>query len=125
LTRAFRRATYGFEELTLPSQFLADIPPALLEEGDARKTPSGTSTSQYFGRQSTQPVSTRWQQSSAPATPTRAASYQSGERVYHSKFGEGTVIAVEMEGSEEYVQVAFPEQGIKKLSTSYAPLEKR
>jgi DNA helicase-2/ATP-dependent DNA helicase PcrA len=126
LTRAFRRATYGFEELTLPSQFLADIPPALIEEGQPQQGATSRSVrSSYSGGQLAEPVSTRWQQAGTAATPTRAASYQSGERVYHSKFGEGTVIAVEMEGNEEYVQVAFPEQGIKKLSTSYAPLEKR
>ncbi len=39
--------------------------------------------------------------------------------------GEGTIIAVESERDDEYVQVAFPNQGIKKLSTSIAPLEKR
>jgi len=126
LTRAFRRVTYGFEELTVPSQFLADIPPVLIDEGQDRQRSVGRSThSSYGGGQLSQPVSTRWQQVSAPATPARSAGYHSGERVYHSKFGEGTVISVEMEGNEEYVQVAFPDQGIKKLSTSYAPLEKR
>ena len=43
----------------------------------------------------------------------------------HSKFGEGTVISVELTGDDEYVQVAFPDQGIKKLATSIAKLEKR
>jgi DNA helicase-2/ATP-dependent DNA helicase PcrA len=45
--------------------------------------------------------------------------------VYHAKFGEGTVIAVEREGDDDFVQVAFPNQGIKKLSASIAKLEKR
>jgi DNA helicase-2/ATP-dependent DNA helicase PcrA len=45
--------------------------------------------------------------------------------VYHRKFGDGTVIAVETGTDDQYVQVAFPDQGIKKLSASIAPLEKR
>ena len=62
---------------------------------------------------------------SGPASPAKSASYKLGDRVFHRKFGEGTVIAVEVEGDDELVQVAFPEQGIKKLSASVAPLEKR
>jgi DNA helicase-2/ATP-dependent DNA helicase PcrA len=125
LTRAFRRATYGFEELTMPSQFLADIPPALVDEGNGQQQSSGGPPRSGYSRQFVQPVSTRWQQVSTPTPSAAAANYRPGERVYHSKFGEGTVISVEMEGNEEYVKVAFPQQGIKKLSTSYAPLEKR
>ena len=50
---------------------------------------------------------------------------KAGDQVYHRKFGEGTVISVEVEADDELVQVAFPDQGIKKLSASVAPLEKR
>lgn len=124
LTRAFRRSTYGFDEPTIPSRFLKDIPPELVEDrsGRAARTSPGTASR----RSGAQEMSSRWSRSpDSPAIPTKTASYTLGDRVYHRKFGEGTVIAVEVEGDDELVQVAFPEQGIKKLSASVAPLEKR
>ena len=124
LTRAFRRSTYGFDEPTIPSRFLKDIPPELVEDRSgraARTSPSSTSR-----RSGAQEVSSRWSRSPAdPVVSTKTTGYKLGDRVYHRKFGEGTVIAVEVEGDDELVQVAFPEQGIKKLSASVALLEKR
>lgn len=129
LTRAFRRSTYGFDEPTIPSRFLKDIPPHLIEEPAGRGVRTGltsTAGSRFSTRQAAQQVSARWSQKNPASSPTgRSANYKVGDRVYHDKFGEGTVIAVELESDDELVQVAFPNQGIKKLSTSFAPLEKR
>jgi DNA helicase-2/ATP-dependent DNA helicase PcrA len=121
LVRAFRRSNYGFEELTIPSRFLADIPAELLDESDRRKRGGATFTTPKAAQQ----LSSRWDQGSRASAAPKTSGYKAGDRVYHSKFGDGTVIGVEVEGSEEFVQVAFPSQGIKKLSTSFAPLEKR
>jgi DNA helicase-2/ATP-dependent DNA helicase PcrA len=129
LTRAFRRSTYGFEELTIPSSFLEDIPDELVDESNRRQRVTATtpSTGGRYGvtQPITQPVSTRWNQGGNVDSTPKTPGYTVGDQVYHDKFGEGTVISVELEGNEEYVQVAFPNQGIKKLSTSFAPLEKR
>jgi DNA helicase-2/ATP-dependent DNA helicase PcrA len=125
LIRAFRRSSYGYDELTLPSSFLADIPPELLDDRHRRQQ---ATTSSVGGRHqpATYPLSTRWNQGDrVDSTRPKVATHQVGDQVYHHKFGEGTVISVELEGKEEYVQVAFPNQGIKKLATSIAPLEKR
>lgn len=121
LVRAFRRSNYGFDEPTAPSRFLADIPPDLLDDATPRKRGGSPITTRPEARQ----LSSRWDQPARVSAPSKTSSYKTGDRVYHSKFGDGTVIGVEMEGSEEFVQVAFPSQGIKKLSTSFAPLEKR
>jgi DNA helicase-2/ATP-dependent DNA helicase PcrA len=50
--------------------------------------------------------------------------FKRGERVKHAKFGEGTVIDVKIQNGEEEVTVAFPGKGVKRLLTSFAPLEK-
>ncbi len=59
-------------------------------------------------------------------TPTgpQTAQYQTGQRVRHAKFGEGTVIESKLTGSDEEVSVAFAEVGVKKLAASFAKLEK-
>jgi DNA helicase-2/ATP-dependent DNA helicase PcrA len=121
LVRAFRRSNYGFDEPTMPSRFLADIPAELVDDRDRRKRGGSSFSTPQVARQQ----SSRWDQPSAVNPAPKLAGYKVGDRVYHNKFGDGTVIRVELEGGEEYVQVAFPNQGIKKLATSFAPLEKR
>ena len=125
LTRAFRRSVYGFDEPTIPSRFLKDIPPELIDDRSARPTPARptqTGQSRFARPHQARQISTRWSQAGGAKS---SSSYKVGDRVYHRKFGEGTVIAVETESDDELVQVAFPDQGIKKLSASVAPLEKR
>ena len=57
-----------------------------------------------------------------PRTP-QTARYQTGQRVRHAKFGEGTVIESKLTGNDEEVSVAFAEVGIKRLAASFAKLE--
>ncbi len=126
LTRAFRRSNYGYDEPTVPSRFLRDLPPDLLEDQSARGSASPLSDrrSRFNQPTTTSPYNTRWSRGSAAAAPSTPG-FKSGDRVFHQKFGEGTVIAVERDGTDEFVQVAFPNQGIKKLSATIAKLEKR
>ncbi|MCD7729600.1 MAG: UvrD-helicase domain-containing protein [Clostridia bacterium] len=51
---------------------------------------------------------------------TQAGKYRVGTKVRHSKFGNGTVVAVRNGGS--VINVAFDGQGIKELSATIAPL---
>lgn len=53
-----------------------------------------------------------------------AATLKSGDRVRHAVFGEGTVVSCTPAGGDTVVTIAFPEQGVKKLLASVAPLEK-
>ena len=46
-----------------------------------------------------------------------------GQRVRHGKFGEGTVLDLEGQGSHARVQVNFERQGTKWLMLAYANLE--
>jgi DNA helicase-2/ATP-dependent DNA helicase PcrA len=128
LTRAFRRAVYGFDEPTIPSRFLRDIPPELLDERSGKPARGGSSFgtgSPFTDRHRSQQISSRWNRISSSGVTAKTTNFKAGDQVYHRKFGEGTVISVEVEGDDELVQVAFPDQGIKKLSASVAPLEKR
>jgi DNA helicase-2/ATP-dependent DNA helicase PcrA len=129
LTRAFRRQTYGFEEATQPSRFLNDIPPELVEESGRQGYSRGYAggRERFTTRRDYPLLNSRWERQPAPASPSPStgAAYKPGDQVYHSKFGAGTVIAVELTGDDTYVQVAFPNQGIKKLAASFAKLEKR
>ncbi len=49
--------------------------------------------------------------------------YQSGVRVYHKKFGEGTINYVEPEGDDLKVDINFDKVGHKRLMAKFANLE--
>ena len=48
--------------------------------------------------------------------------FKAGQRVYHPKFGEGTVIDARPDGQDEEVQVRFVKYGMKLLAASFANL---
>ena len=49
--------------------------------------------------------------------------YEAGVRVYHKKFGEGTINMVEPEGEDLKVDINFDKAGHKRLMAKYANLE--
>lgn len=51
------------------------------------------------------------------------SAYQSGVRVYHKKFGEGTINYVEPEGTDLKVDINFDKVGHKRLMAKFANLE--
>jgi ATP-dependent DNA helicase UvrD/PcrA len=55
--------------------------------------------------------------------PTGAAGLKKGQRVRHSKYGEGTIVMREGEGDDAKLTVLFRE-GMKKLMEKFANLEK-
>ena len=62
---------------------------------------------------------------SAPLPPQKAEpshGIRSGMQVFHAKFGEGAVLAVEGSGADARAQVNFPRHGVKWLALSVAKL---
>ena len=51
------------------------------------------------------------------------SSYKPGQRVYHKKFGEGTINKVEQEGEDYKIDISFDKSGNKRLMAKYAGLE--
>lgn len=49
--------------------------------------------------------------------------YQVGQRVYHKKFGEGTIMKLEQEGNDVKVDLEFDKVGHKRLMAKFAGLE--
>ena len=49
--------------------------------------------------------------------------YKAGIRVYHKKFGEGTINYVEKEGDDLKVDITFDKAGHKRLMAKFAGLE--
>ncbi len=98
----------------IPSRFITELPPELVTGPTVQAQP---------------PVEAAWQGSQAAARPPRKRDaderkFRDGERVRHAAFGEGTVVSGKITDFDEEVTVVFPDIGIKRLSASFAPLEK-
>ncbi|MBI1258471.1 MAG: AAA family ATPase [Chloroflexi bacterium] len=124
LTYAFRRSLYGESMPGIPSRFLGDIP-AELTEGVSPRLQTLRDRNGYQ-------TATRWE-SDVPASSNiisfdravrkqRETKFKAGQRVYHPKFGEGTVIDARPDGQDEEVQVRFTKYGMKLLAASFANL---
>jgi DNA helicase II / ATP-dependent DNA helicase PcrA len=59
-----------------------------------------------------------------PTPPQRSAPQgpQAGQKVFHTKFGEGSIVSIEGQGDDARAQVNFPRHGIKWLALSVAKL---
>ena len=58
------------------------------------------------------------------AAPKGAQNLQKGQRVHHSKYGEGTILMREGDGDDAKLTVLFPRHGMKKLMEKFANLQK-
>lgn len=118
LTCAQMRTIYGTMNRTAASCFLQDIPEELCEDVSIGRRPHVTPPTRQTPRSSTaSPVS-----SQRPAG-TETASYAVGDKVMHESFGQGTVVSISG-GADPILSVAFPDNGIKKLLASLAPLQR-
>ena len=61
--------------------------------------------------------------SNKPKQEVDLSKYQAGKRVYHKKFGEGTINYVEQEGDDLKVDITFDKVGHKRLMAKFAGLE--
>jgi DNA helicase-2/ATP-dependent DNA helicase PcrA len=59
-----------------------------------------------------------------PEAPRGAAGLKKGQRVRHSKYGEGTVLMREGDGEGAKLTVLFNRHGMKKLMEKFANLQK-
>jgi DNA helicase-2/ATP-dependent DNA helicase PcrA len=121
LTYARRRAVFGAANFALPSRFLAEIPPDLIESDGA--PPSFGGGGGGFGAGGRGGVGSRIPGWAASRTDAPSADYRLGDDVVHTAFGDGVVTGVEPGG---IVVVRFASDGSeRKLMAEYAPISKR
>ncbi len=113
LLRAFRRGMWGQSDVAAPSRFLADLPASLLD-GKAKKN------------RALQEEVVSWKSAAMPGLSSfnRATAFQPGDRVYHQRFGEGTVLRSVRQRDDEEVEVTFDDGKAKRLSATISGLKK-
>ena len=57
------------------------------------------------------------------STDVDISKYKAGQRIYHKKFGEGTINYIEEEGEDAKVDINFDKAGHKRLMAKFAGLE--
>lgn len=130
-TNAFSRTLYGRTQYNQASRFVAEIESDLLEGTSARPAqPIQLNTSRgTFNPKVFKPVYQQ-AQSAKPAVSTKketggdASDWKAGDKVSHKKWGTGTVVRVSGKAKDMELDVAFAQQGVKRLLAAFAPIEK-
>jgi DNA helicase-2/ATP-dependent DNA helicase PcrA len=115
LFHAFRRHLFGSANLNLPSRFLKDIPPNLVDgsAGIPQGVPGGGI------------APARAIEAARPSAPVELVQrYQPGDQVEHRSWGRGTVLKSTMTRTDEEIIVKFDRVGMKILAVSLAPIVK-
>ncbi|HHY71266.1 MAG TPA: DNA helicase PcrA [Thermoanaerobacterales bacterium] len=116
MTRAWQRSIYGNTSYYMASRFLNEIPPEYIVETSygvnnnaetTRHEPEGLKN-EGMPFQDNQPI--------GPIGP--------GDRVRHSKWGEGIVTDIDGIDEDAQISISFPSVGEKHLILKYAPIVK-
>lgn len=123
VTNAITRTMYGRISAYMPSRFLAEIPPQLMEDYHRKSAMPQRRTTAVPGKQRvsilTKPVA-----SSLPKKHAVTDTFAKGDKVRHKIWGIGTVLDVIGEGPNMQMKIQFPTKGVRQVVVKYAPLEK-
>lgn len=127
LSNARMRMIYGRTFSYPISRFLAEIPRNLLHEYK-RQQERRVILRANEPKPAVKHVTANWfmqpQSSFIPKESNASASFCTGDKVSHKKWGTGTIVSVKDTPDGQEVQVAFVGGGIRSLLTKYAVLQK-
>lgn len=130
LSHSQTRMLHGQTRYNVKSRFFEELPERALKWLTPKNQGfSGSAFGYGGGYPTTRPAAgagfSRDSFASPPVPPQKAApshGLRSGMQVFHTKFGEGTVLMLEGSGDDARAQVNFPRHGIKWLALSVAKL---
>jgi DNA helicase-2/ATP-dependent DNA helicase PcrA len=102
----------GSSTVNKPSRYLSDIPQHLISSGGWWQGEERQIATAIYSRD----------KPSAPSPVTQG--FKAGDHVRHDQFGEGVVVSCQPVKDDSEVVVVFKGVGVKKLSLSFARLEK-
>jgi DNA helicase II / ATP-dependent DNA helicase PcrA len=123
VTYAFRRAMFGQSDVAVRSRFIESIPPDLVDM--PVQQPSRASRTQSRAPMETDDSGPRSYGRGRPqpeVPPVEIPHLKPGQRVFHNRFGDGTVIDVKDRNGDQDVTVEFKRHGQKRLVASLANL---
>jgi DNA helicase-2/ATP-dependent DNA helicase PcrA len=142
LTYTMQRNIYGNSALNIPSRFLKEINQDLIEDFNIslydkkyeRKTEGKTTSLSSYNdvKMHNSNISKSGigldgkilQKPQTNVSLKQTNRFQLGDKVFHTKFGTGTIVSLEGEESNLIIKVAFEQGGIKSFVAELAPLKK-
>lgn len=132
LSHSQTRMLHGQTRYNMKSRFFEELPEAALKWitprnqgfGSGVATNSGASSAYFTGARGS--FGTDYARFSAAPVPVQKVEpshgLRAGMKVFHAKFGEGTVQTLEGVGNDARAQINFPRHGVKWLALSVAKL---
>lgn len=138
LTNAYSRMLYGRVQRNQPSDFVAEIDDQLIQSENQGGNAFGQTANGLYGGYASQASQATTYRSTPRRTPGKKVapkvantgtgadkeSWATGDKVTHKKWGTGTVVSVNGTGTDMELDIAFPQQGVKRLLASFAPITK-
>ncbi|GAW99188.1 DNA helicase PcrA [Secundilactobacillus mixtipabuli] len=132
ITNAFSRMLYGRPQRNPQSRFIEEIEPDLLQM-DNRTNPGEnnvTSLRTPFDRRTASATATTYHQKTSSSVSINSGTgadkqaWRTGDKVTHKKWGTGTVVKINGTGEDMELDIAFPQEGVKRLLAAFAPITK-
>jgi len=127
LSSALQRTLFGSTTAFLPSSFLADIPPELMQAEGTERSSAGF-IARGFKAMASGSAHPKARTSIAGAIKevrdNSSLQLAVGDRIRHSDYGEGTVASTRGEAAKLVAEVKFDSGAIKSLVVKIAPIEK-
>lgn len=134
LTSASSRLLYGRRQYNPKSPFIEELDESVseIDHGAGRPTYATGNYGDAFKKRTT--IGTIKKTSAVKKSPTRVVKnagvgaekvdWKVGDKVTHKKWGIGTIVQIKGEKQDMQLNIAFPNDGIKQLLASFAPIEK-
>ena len=151
LTYAKHRTIFGSTSYNAVSRFIKEIPEELLNSNVQEENDENFGELEFnweYGRHNTEKITTyKFDEEETNVKPKTTyqfrtaesflnslkqkkaqddidiTKYKEGQRIYHKKFGEGTIHKIEPEGDDYKVDIEFDKCGHKRLMAKFAGLE--
>ncbi|HJE45725.1 DNA helicase PcrA [Levilactobacillus namurensis] len=131
LTNAYSRMLYGRRQNNPESRFVTEIAPELIHK-DYSESRSGLQPQRRdvpFARRTASAVAKPYHGKTGRITTDTGTgagkvAWSVGDKASHKKWGIGTVVKVNGTGEDAELDIAFPEQGVKRLLAAFAPIKR-
>jgi len=122
LSHSQTRMLHGQTRYNMRSRFFDELPESALKWITPRHPGFGNSASTPAWVNRPEPGFATRQVEVVPERKVSAHGLRNGMQVFHTKFGEGTVMTLEGTGDDARAQISFPRHGVKWLALSVAKL---
>ncbi|WP_283679080.1 DNA helicase PcrA [Lentilactobacillus sp. Marseille-Q4993] len=128
ITNAYSRTLYGRRQANPQSRFIEEITPELIKNENVDngqtsqiKTPFDRKTDRAFAKTYHRPDKVV---EKPKETGANKKAWAVGDKVSHKAWGTGTVVKISGDGEDMELDIAFDQQGIKRLLAAFAPITK-